>query len=71
MTLSQQTDSHTPSQVLELPEQSSKAENVMWDVVELNLLAVADANSISVYLYVPISLDGPSILLVSSGAVLK
>ncbi|MEW5318051.1 MAG: hypothetical protein WDW38_009304 [Sanguina aurantia] len=56
-------------QVLELPEQSSKAENVMWDVVELNLLAVADANSISVYLYVPISLDGPSILLIGKQSI--
>ncbi|MEW5304579.1 MAG: hypothetical protein WDW36_007181 [Sanguina aurantia] len=56
-------------QVLELPEQSGKAENVMWDVVEMNLLAVADANSISVYLYVPISLDGPSILLIGKQSI--
>lgn len=41
-----------------MPWQGGRAENVMWDVSDPNVFAVAEQGMVHVYLYLPVSITG-------------
>jgi hypothetical protein len=45
-----------------IPNFSSETKNVLWDLEDRNLFITVDTDKMSTYLFVPISLDGPSII---------
>jgi WD repeat-containing protein 19 len=45
-----------------IPNFSSETKNVLWDLEDRNLFITVDSDKMSTYLFVPISLDGSSII---------
>ena len=50
-------------QVLALEEVTSGVKGVLWDTADPNLLLLSDGKTLSVYIYMPTSLDGPCKIL--------
>ena len=51
--------------MLPVPEFHTRAENVMWDVMDPNVFVVADGSGLYVYLHRPVSLSGPKLEFLS------
>ncbi len=50
--------------VVPVPSFTGRADNVMWDSADQNVLVIADGTSLHVYLYTPAGLAGPQVALV-------
>lgn len=47
---------------LMIPNFSAETNNVLWDLEDRNLFITVDSDKMNTYLYVPLSLDGPTII---------
>ena len=45
-----------------IPNFSAGAENILWDLEDSNIFISVDKEKMQAYLFVPLSLDGPSII---------
>lgn len=47
--------------VVAVPGFSGRADNVMWDTSDQNVIVITDGSALHTYLYVPVSLNGPQV----------
>ncbi|GLC35581.1 hypothetical protein PLESTB_000191100 [Pleodorina starrii] len=47
--------------VVPIPSFSGRADGVMWDTSDANVLVIADGTALHTYLYIPVSLSGPQV----------
>uniref|UniRef100_A0A061RSU0 Wd repeat-containing protein 19 n=2 Tax=Tetraselmis sp. GSL018 TaxID=582737 RepID=A0A061RSU0_9CHLO len=53
-------------QVLPIPDFNGVVDNVVWDCEDTNLFALFDSNNIYVYSYLPVTISGPKISLLTT-----
>lgn len=55
--------------VVAVPGFSGRADNVMWDTSDQNVIVITDGSALHTYLYVPVSLNGPQVVFIGKQAL--
>ncbi|KXZ49298.1 hypothetical protein GPECTOR_22g892 [Gonium pectorale] len=51
--------------VVPIPNFNGRADVVMWDTADTNVMVIADGSALHTYIYMPVSLTGPQVLFIA------